>query len=317
MFETFVERPVFNLLEFIYAVVPGHDLGIAIILFTVVIRLLLWPLVKKQLHQSRAMRKLQPELKKIKKKAGGDKQKQARLQMELYKEYGVKPFSTIGTLIVQLPIFIALFFSIRKLIEDPNTLQTFSYDWVRDLSWIQTLADDISQFQHTLLGLVDLSRSGIGDGTIYLPAIILAGVAAFTQYHQSKMLMPDSKDARRLRDILKDAGSGKEADQSEVSAAMSRNMIFFLPFLTFGFASYVPSALALYFLATSAFGWIQQKIILGKDVEEMTQIAGEPETAEAKERKAKKAEIVPTQSAKKKPSTAKKRKKASRKKRRK
>jgi YidC/Oxa1 family membrane protein insertase len=285
MFETFVERPVFNLLELIYAAVPGHDLGIAIIIFTVVIRLALWPLVKKQLHQSRAMRKLQPKLKTIKKQAGGDKQKQARLQMELYKEHGVKPFSTIGTLIIQIPIFIALFFSIRKLIEDPGILQTFSYDWVRELPWIQTLAEDMTQFQHTLLGLVDLSESGIGGGTIYLPAIILALAAAYTQYHQSKMLMPDTKDARKLRDILKDASAGKEADQSDVSMAMSRNMIFFLPFLTFGFASYVPSALALYFLSTSAFGYVQQKIILRQDEQEMAEISDQPETKEAKQQK--------------------------------
>src|SRR5665811_241652 len=97
MFETYIERPVFNLLEFIYAVVPGHDLGVAIILFTILVRVALWPLVKKQLHQSTKMRRLQPQLKKIKKQAGKDKQKQARLQMELYKEHGVKPFSTIGT----------------------------------------------------------------------------------------------------------------------------------------------------------------------------------------------------------------------------
>ena len=82
MYQTFIERPVFNLLEFIYALVPGHDLGVAIILFTVVIRLIMWPLVKKQLHHSKAMRKLQPELKKIKQAAKGDRQKEARLQME-------------------------------------------------------------------------------------------------------------------------------------------------------------------------------------------------------------------------------------------
>jgi YidC/Oxa1 family membrane protein insertase len=220
--------------------------------------------------------------------------------MELYKEHGVKPFSTIGTLIIQIPIFIALFFSIRKTIEDPNTLQTFSYDWVRDLSWIQTIASDVSQFQHTFLGLVDLSRAGFGSGAIYLPAIIVALAAAYTQYHQSKMLLPDAKDSRRLRDILKDASSGKQTDQSDVSAAMSRNMVIFLPFLTFGFASYVPSALALYFLATGAFGYVQQKIILGQDVEEMSEIADEPAPAEAK--KPKKAK------AKKKKSASKKRK---------
>ena len=107
-FQNYIERPLFNLLEFIYGIIPGHDLGIAIIIFTLIIRLALWPLVRKQLHHSKAMKKLQPELKKIKKAAAGDRQKEARLQMELYKEHDVKPFSTIGTLIIQIPIFIAL-----------------------------------------------------------------------------------------------------------------------------------------------------------------------------------------------------------------
>lgn len=274
MFETFVERPVFNLLEFIYAIIPGHDLGIAIILFTIVIRMVLWPLVKKQLHQSKAMRKLQPQLKKIKKEAAGDRQKQARMQMELYKEHGVKPFSTIGTLIIQIPIFIALFFSIRKLVEDPNVLQTFAYEPIRNLSWIQTVAADISQFQHTLLGVIDLSRSGIEAG-LYLPAVILAVLAAVVQFYQSKMLLPDSKDARKLSDILKQAGTGQEADQAEVSAAIGKNMVYFLPFITFIFAISVPSALALYFLTTSAVGYAQQVAVLGRDVEEMSELAEE------------------------------------------
>ena len=126
MFKTFVEQPVFNLLVVIYALLPGHDLGLSIILFTIVIRLLLWPLVRKQLHHTKAMRKLQPELKKLKKAASGDRQKEARMQMELYKEHGVKPFSTIGTLIVQIPIFIALYQAVSKLIRDPSILQSFT-----------------------------------------------------------------------------------------------------------------------------------------------------------------------------------------------
>src|SRR5688572_23809233 len=130
MFETLLVRPVFNLLEFIYAIIPGHDLGIAIILFTILVRLAMWPLVHKQLHHTKAMRKLQPELKKVKKAAAGDRQKEARLQMELYKEKGIKPFASIGTLIIQIPIFIALYQAVLKMINDPNTLINFSYDWV-------------------------------------------------------------------------------------------------------------------------------------------------------------------------------------------
>ncbi|MEK9196059.1 MAG: YidC/Oxa1 family membrane protein insertase, partial [Patescibacteria group bacterium] len=120
MFDKFIVQPVFNLLELIMAVLPGHNLGIAIIIFTLLVRLALWPILKKQLHQASLIKKLQPQLKAIKAQAKGDKQKQARLQMELYKEYGIKPATTILTLIIQIPIFIGLYQALLRLIKDPN-----------------------------------------------------------------------------------------------------------------------------------------------------------------------------------------------------
>ena len=71
MFTNLVVQPIFNLLVFIYALLPGHNFGFAIIIFTIVVRLLMWPLVKKQLHHAKAMRELQPELKRIKKESKG------------------------------------------------------------------------------------------------------------------------------------------------------------------------------------------------------------------------------------------------------
>ncbi len=297
MFKTFVEQPVFNLLEVIYALIPGHDLGIAIILFTIVIRLALWPLVRKQLHHSKAMRKLQPELKKLKKSANGDRQKEARLQMELYKEHDIKPFSTIGTLIIQIPIFIALYQSVSKLIKDPSIMQSFSYEWVHNLPWIKEVAADPSKFDYTFLGLVDLSRTGFGAAGIYIPAIILAAIAAAMQFYQSKMLLPDSKDSRKLSEILKDAGSGQQADQSEVTTAVSRTMIYFLPGVTFLFAISVPSALSLYFFTSSAVGYIQQKMVFKEDETELHEIAEEKD--EAEKPKPKKPKKKPSKSTKK------------------
>ena len=69
MFQQFVVQPIFNLLVFIYSIIPGHNFGIALIVFTVVVRLCMWPLVKKQLHQTKITRALQPELKRIKKES--------------------------------------------------------------------------------------------------------------------------------------------------------------------------------------------------------------------------------------------------------
>src|SRR6266700_1786013 len=96
VFTTFIVQPIFNLLLLIYALLPGHNFGMAIILFTIVIRLMQWPLLKRQLHQTKAMRKLQPELRRIKKETKGDRQKESAMVMALYKEHGVSPFGSIG-----------------------------------------------------------------------------------------------------------------------------------------------------------------------------------------------------------------------------
>src|SRR5579864_7428139 len=115
-FTTFIEQPIFNLLVLIYAIIPGHNFGLAIIIFTIIIRLLMWPLVKKQLHQAKAMRELQPEIKKIKQATKGNKQKESMMMMELYRERGVSPFGSIGTLIIQFVILIGLYSGLRRVV---------------------------------------------------------------------------------------------------------------------------------------------------------------------------------------------------------
>lgn len=294
MFDTLIVQPVFNLLTLIYALIPGHDLGVAIIIFTIIIRILLWPIVKKQLHHAKAMRKLQPELKKIKKAAAGDRQKEARLQMELYKERDVKPFASIGTLIIQLPIFIALFQAVRKITSDPDSLINFSYGPIVDLPWMQHLSQDISKFNETFIGLVDLTRHGAEAGVgLYLPAVLLAVLSTIAQFYQTKLMMSNNQDARKLSVILKEAAAGKETDQAEVTAAISKLMLYFLPAMTFIFALIVPSALSLYLLTSSVVGYLQQKRVLDQDVEEMQEIADEPSAKKTvKSSKNKKTEAV-------------------------
>lgn len=311
MFDTLIIQPVFNLLTFIYAIIPGHDLGIAIIIFTVLIRLALWPLVRKQLHHAKAMRKLQPELKKIKKAAAGDRQKEARLQMELYKERGIKPFASIGTLIIQIPIFIALYQAVLKITNDPNSLLTFSYQWVQDLSWIQHLSANIGQFDETLLGLIDLTRRGVESG-LYLPAVILAILSTIAQFFQTRLMMQNNQDARKLSVILKDAAAGKETDQAEMTAAVSKLMLYFLPIFTFVFALIVPAALSLYLLTSSVVGYLQQRHVLSQDADEMKEIADEPAPKKDKE-----AELLASAKPKKRKAAAKPKSKSSAKKKRK
>ncbi len=270
MFTTIIVRPIFNLLVLIYAILPGHNFGLAIIIFTVIIRLLMWPLVKKQLHQAKAMRELQPELKRIKAETKGNRQKESMMLMELYKEREINPFSSLGLVILQIPIFIGLYSGIRRIVTDPHQIISFSYPFLQHLSWMKTLSADIHRFDGSLFNIVDLTRTAlIKTGGVYWPAMIIVIASAVTQYFQSKQLLPDSKQSRGLRKILKDAGSGKQADQGEVNAAVGRSTRYLLPFMIFIITVRIAAALSLYWLVSGAVAFIQQSRVLGKDETEL------------------------------------------------
>ena len=277
MFNDLVVQPLFNLLVTIYALIPGHNFGLSIIIFTIIIRLLLWPLVKKQLHQTKAMRKLQPEIKKIKQATKGDRAKESAMLMELYKERGINPLAAFPTLILQFIVLIGLYSGLHKIIVDPKTIITFAYPFVQSLSWMEHIAKNINLVDNTLFGVVDLSRAAINKGGgIYWPAMMIVAGSAVMQYFTAVQLMPKEENQRSLRDILKGAGSGQSADQSEVNAAVGRSTRFLLPIMIFVFTISIASALSLYLLVGGIVAYIQQSIVLNKDEEEMEEIADKP-----------------------------------------
>lgn len=270
MFQTLIVQPIYNILVAIYGILPGHDLGVSLILFTILTRLLLWPLLKKQLHQSKVMRDLQPELSKIKKAAGGDRQKEGRLMMELYKEKGISPFGSIGLTLVQLPIFIGVFQAARDLTENLDMIDTFTYPIVRQIPHIQAVIADKSNFDFISFGFIDLSQKAISNGAIYFPVMLLAVAATVFQYIQSKQLIPQPKEKKKLRDILKStAASGQQPAQEDMSAAMSSSMLFLMPIMTALFAIAAQGAMVVYLLASSVIGIFQQSLIFKKDTDEM------------------------------------------------
>lgn len=281
MFNTLIVQPIFNLLVFIYALLPGHNFGLALIIFTILVRLMMWPLVKKQLHHAKAIRKLQPELKRIKKEAKGDRQKESVMVMELYKEREVSPFGSIGVLVVQLIILIGLYSGLRKVIENPQAIIDYSYSFLRNTGWLRSLSENINQFDATLLGFVDLKKAAIGQGGIYWPAMVLVAGSAITQYFQSAQLMPNDKDSRSLKQILKEAGDGKHSDQSEVNAAVTRSTKYFIPVMIFVFTINLPSALGLYWFVSGLVAYLQQAKILKQDEDELEVIANKPSTKKA------------------------------------
>lgn len=359
MFETLIIQPIFNLLLFIYAVIPGNDFGVAIIIFTLIARFAMWPLLRKQLHQTKVMRQLQPEIKKIKKQTKGNRALESQMMMELYKEKGVNPMSSIGLLLVQLPIFIGLFSALRSL-ESPSRLIHLPYSFIRSMQPVQDIlanvtfktneavhtlqsggansdvADKIATtglnvtqpittiqlealsseqlnflyndvlvnnvngavenlvhgpfFDQHLFGVIDLSRSAIQAGLpIYWPLLIIAILAGVVQYLQTKQITATRSDDEKapkksIRQILKESSDGKEPDQSEINSVVSSRMsLFFAPMI--GYISAISlGGLAVYFLSSGVIGYLQQLRVLNQDVEEMEEIADEPDPVEPKKK---------------------------------
>lgn len=287
-FDLILVQPIFNILVVIYGLLPGQDFGVALIIFTIIVRLLMWPLVKKQLHQTKIMRQMQPELAKIKKRAKGNRQLEAQMMMELYKEKGINPFGSIGTLLLQLPIFIALFAVVKLITENHDNIAKFTYDIFEGIPGIR---DAIAgQINHHLFGLIDLTKHATDPGgAIYWPLIIMAVIAAILQYFQSKMLLPQPKEKRKLRDMLKEQAAGKDIDQAEISAQMTGKMIWLFPILTFLVAIYLEGALVLYLLVTNVVAIIQQKMVLERDESDLKNIS---ENTKNRVKKAVEAEVV-------------------------
>jgi len=301
IFQLLIVQPIFNLLVGIYSIIPGRDFGVALIIFTILIRLAMWPLVKKQLHQTKAMQKMQPELARIKRETKGNKQLEGMRMMELYKKHDISPFRSIGILFIQLPIFIALYQVIQIFTVHRDQIDKYTYGFMKFLGPIQDLIANPSHFNEKFLGFLDLTGKAYSANpfTINIVLMILAIGAAFTQYIMAKQISPKQPGPKkRLRDIMNAAADGKQANQGELNSVMMGSMTKFLPVMMFLIMVNLPGAIALYYTVSNLVAVIQQGRVLKGDTEEMIEIADEAPvphkkaTAKAREKQATEATVI-------------------------
>ncbi len=231
IFETFFYQPVLNLLVFLYNIVPGNDLGIAIILLTIVIKLLLFPLSKQSIRSQKALQDLQPKIEALKKKYAKNKEEMGRAMMALYKENKVNPFSSCLPLIIQLPFLFAVFRVFR------NGFTSGSLDLVYSFIAKPEAINSMS------LGFFDLSR----------PSPVLAVLAGLAQFWQTKMLMAKKPETK-----------SKGAKDENMMAIMNKQMMYFMPALTVFIGLTFPGGLALYWLTTTFLTALQQLYMFKK-----------------------------------------------------
>jgi len=238
MWDAFITLMI-NILLYIYDLV-GHNFGLAIILFTVLIRLVMYPLTARQVKSSKAMQDMQEseDWQKIQKKYKDDREKLAQKQMEYYKEKGISPFGSCLPLLLQFPIIIGLYQAIiRSLAVTPIQLINLS----KHISDGANLIPINSQFLWMELSEPErLQIFGYG-----VP--ILAILVVITSYVQTKMVSTGA------------AGGGTGGQGAQMSQAMSLYMPFFMGYLALTFAS----GLALYFIASNLTTIIQY-ILLGQ-----------------------------------------------------
>lgn len=312
-----VVRPIVNVLFVIFNLV--RDFGLAIIIFTIIVKLLMLPLTKRQLNQTKLIRKIQPELTKIKKNCKGNKQLESLQTMDLYKRYNVKPFASILTLFIQLPIFIAIFSAIR-VIATPlpqDNLMNRAYDIVAyEGSEIRTLEEkqkaylaDLTNeqipveekvaydFHPMLFNFVrlDVKASDVMMGKFSWSALFIlvcAIMASVVQYYATKQQMPSGKSEKKksFREIVNEAKNGKEIDESEISSITTSQMSTMMPIMMFIIMFNLNGALAFYYFLSNIITIIQQRIVFKKVDQEIDAVTDKAVLKELK--KIKEAEVV-------------------------
>jgi len=220
-------QPIYNLLILSYW--PFKDLGAAIIIVTIIFRLILYPLFKKQLHTQRELNALQHEINKIKEKYKRDPQKVQLETLKLYQERGVAPWSGCLPMLLQLPIFIALYQVFRVYLSTEKFALLYSF------------------VPHpTNLSVISFGFLHLDKPDFY----VLPWLVGLTQYFLTKMMTPQPKS------------DPKKPDLSSQMAQANKMMLYFMPgfFVLISFS--LPSAIVLYFLISNLFSIVQNYIFL-------------------------------------------------------
>lgn len=272
LFELFITQPILNLLLVIYNFIG--DFGFTIIIFTLIVRFLMWPLTKSQLHQSKVMRELQPELQKIRKNLKGNKQAETLQMMELYRRHNFKPFRSMLALFIQLPILLTFFSVMRIVVNTPDQISKWVYQPVAQMSRVSDVISS-KKLEPKFLGVIDLTDTAVplNDLSSGFMMIILVGLT-LSQWYMVRQTQPKNGN-RRIRDIFKEAAEGKEPNQAELNAAVNSNMNLILPVILFFIMMGLYGALIFYYLISNIIQIIQQKYIFSIDSKEMEEIAQE------------------------------------------
>lgn len=228
LFHQVIYQPIYNALILLYNLLPGHDLGVSIIVLTVIVRFILYPVAKKQIESQKKLQELQPEIKKLQEKYKGDKEKQGKALMAYYKEKKINPASGCLPLVIQIVFFIALYQAFIAGLKFSSGCQD-----------LYSFVSCPNQIHSNFFGLLDLTK----------PSFVLAVIAAAGQFIQTKMMVPPA------------SGSSSKGDFSNI---MNQQMVYLGPLMTLFIGMKFPAGLAVYWIVNTLFAIGQQYLIMKK-----------------------------------------------------
>jgi YidC/Oxa1 family membrane protein insertase len=223
-------QPILNLLVWLYDIIPGHDIGIAIILLTIIIRVILLPLSKKSIESQKALQDLQPKIEEIKKQFPG-KEEQGKAMIKLYQENKINPLSSCLPLLIQLPFLIAVYNVFR------TGLSKGSLELVYPFIHRPEVMSSIS------FGFLDLAKSNW----------VLAILAGAAQFWQAKMMITKKAPI-----------STKGAMDENMTAMLNKQMLYFMPLFTVFIGLSLPGGLTLYWFVVTLLTILQQIFIFNR-----------------------------------------------------
>src|SRR3989338_3376643 len=228
-FHATIFEPLYNGLVFLIDITPFADVGIAVIVFTCIVKLLLFPLSKKAVKTQMAMKAIEPETEKIKNQFKNNREELARQTMALYKKHQVNPFSSFAVILIQIPIILGLYYVFFK-----GGLPTINTDW------LYSFVAATEKVNMLFLGLLDISKK----------SIFLALLAGVSQFFQAKLAMPPIKPR------------GAEPDfKADLARSMGLQMRYIFPVVVVFIAYSISGAIALYWTTSNIFAIGQELII--------------------------------------------------------
>ncbi len=226
LYHTFFFDPLLNILVLFFKTLPFLDAGVIVILFTILVRLLMFPLSRKAVHTQVKMAEIGPDLARIKEQYKDKMEEQAKKTLELYQQKGVNPFSGILVVIIQIPIIFALY---RIFLHFPDVNPAFLYHFVTQPEHLNT----------TFLGLFDLTEK----------SVILAVIAAISTFYQIRI---STKHAPKPE---------SNSFSDNLTRNMQTQMKYFFPVIVFFISYSISGAIALYWLTTNIFSAIQETFV--------------------------------------------------------